>query len=176
MKERVRNRLGDAVGAELTVRTFHSLGLSIIGEVERRRPALARVAEDDKALFDLLKSIIADLVADPQFSSVILKWFEEHFAPHRSQFEFKTQGEYWAYLRENEIRSLQGEKLRSFEECEIANFLYLNGVPYEYERDYEHDTATRQRRQYQPDFYLPEPGIYIEHLALSASGENAALY
>ena len=172
MEGRVRNRLGDQVGAELTVRTFHSLGMSIIGEVERNRPALAKVAEDDKALFDLLKGIVADLVADPKFSKVMLKWFEEHFAPYRSEYEFQTQGEYWAYLRANEIRSLQGEKLKSFEECEIANFLYLNGVPYEYERDYEHETATSERRQYQPDFYLPDAGIYIEHFALSASGDT----
>ena len=172
IEERVRKRLDVHVGAELSVRTFHSLGMAIIGEVEGRRPALAKVAEDEKALFDLLKGIVADLVADPRFSGVMLKWFEEHFAPYRSEFEFKTQGEYWAYLRDNEIRSLQGEKLKSFEECEIANFLYLNGVPYEYERDYEHETATADRRQYQPDFYLPDAGAYIEHLALSATNNT----
>ena len=172
IEERVRKRLDVHVGAELSVRTFHSLGMAIIGEVEGRRPALAKVAEDEKALFDLLKGIVADLVADPRFSGVMLKWFEEHFAPYRSEFEFQTQGEYWAYLRDNEIRSLQGEKLKSFEECEIANFLYLNGVPYEYERDYEHETATADRRQYQPDFYLPDAGTYIEHLALSATNNT----
>ena len=61
MEERVRNRLGDEAAAGLTVRTFHSLGMSIIGAAEGKRPALAKVAEDDKALFDLLKGIIADL-------------------------------------------------------------------------------------------------------------------
>ena len=172
MEERVCGRLGDEAVAQLTVRTFHSLGMSIIGAVEGKRPALAKVAEDDKSLFDLLKNIIADLLADPKFSNVMLRWFEEHFVPHRSEHEFRTQGEYWDYVRANEIRSLQGEKLKSFEECEIANFLYLNGVPYEYERSYEHETATSERRQYQPDFYLPDAGIYIEHLALSASGDT----
>ena len=71
-----------------------------------------------------------------------------------------------------EVVSLKGEKVKSFEECEIANFLYLNGVPYEYERDYEHDTATSRKRQYQPDFYLPDAGIYIEHFAISATGKT----
>ncbi|MDE2889943.1 MAG: UvrD-helicase domain-containing protein [Gemmatimonadota bacterium] len=172
MKERVRKRLGVQLGDELTVRTFHSLGMSIIGEAERRRPAVARAAVDDQALFDLLKGIVRDLIADPGFSEVMLKWFAGHFAPYRSEFEFRTQGAYWAYLRDNEIRSLQGEKVKSFEECEIANFLYLNGVPYEYERDYEHETATPDKRQYQPDFYLPDAGIYIEHLALSESNQT----
>ena len=173
MEERVRSRLGDEAAAELTVRTFHSLGMSIIGAAEGKRPALAKVAEDDKALYDLLKGIIADLVADPTFSTVMLKWFEDHFAPYKSEHDFQTQGEYWAYVRANEIRSLQGEKVKSYEECEIANFLYLNGVPYEYERSYEHDTATSEKGQYQPDFYLPDAGIYIEHFGLNESGGTA---
>ena len=172
MEERVRRRLGGEAGAQLTVRTFHSLGMSIIGEAEGKRPALAKVAEDDKALFDLLKGIIDDLVADPKFSTVMLTWFADHFAPYESEHDFQTQGEYWAYIQANEIRSLQGERVKSFEECEIANFLYLNGVPYEYEASYEHETATSERRQYQPDFYLTEAGVYIEHFALTASGNT----
>ena len=172
MEERVRRRIGGEAGAQRTVRTFHSLGMSIIGEAEGKRPALAKVAENDKALFDLLKGIIADLVADPKFSTVMLRWFEDHFAPYKSEHDFQTQGEYWDYIRANEIRSLQGERVKSFEECEIANFLYLNGMPYEYEASYEHETATSARRQYQPDFYLTEAGIYVEHFALTASGNT----
>ena len=59
------------------------------------------------------------------------------------------------------------------EECEIANFLYLNSVPYEYEAPYEHDTATPEKRRYRPDFHLPEAGIYIEHFGLDAEGRTA---
>ena len=32
----------------------------------------------------------------------------------------------------------------------------------DYEASYEHDTATPDKRQYQPDFHLPDHGIYIE--------------
>ncbi|WP_145683502.1 UvrD-helicase domain-containing protein [Azospirillum brasilense] len=172
MEQRIRKRLGDAVASGLTVRTFHGLGMAIIGEAEGKRPTLATVAEDDKALFDLLKSIVADLLADPAFSRVMVTWFQSHFAPYKSASEFRNHGEYWSYIRANDIRSLKGEKLKSFEECEIANFLFLNGVPYEYERPYEHETATPDRRQYQPDFYLPDTGIYIEHFAMAASGNT----
>lgn len=172
MEERVRKRLGNRVGGQITVRTFHSLGMAIIGEVERKRPALSKVAEDDKALLALLKGIITDLVANLKFSKIMLRWFQEFFAPYRSEHDFKTQGEYWNYIRTNEIRSLQGEMVKSFEECIIANFLYLNSVRYKYESPYEHETATPERRQYQPDFYLPDAGIYIEHFALSKSGNT----
>lgn len=172
MEERVRKRLGNTVGAQITVRTFHSLGMAIIGNVERKRPALSKVDEDDKALLVLLKGIIANLVANLKFSKIMLRWFQEFFAPYRSEHDFKTQGEYWNYIRTNEIRSLQGEKVKSFEECIIANFLYLNGLRYKYESSYEHETATPEKRPYQPDFYLPDPGIYIEHFALSKSGNT----
>ena len=172
MEERLHKRLGKGVGAMITVRTFHSLGMAIIGDVERRRPALSPVAEDDKALFAMLKRIISDLVANLKFSKIMLRWFQEFFAPYRNEHDFKTQGEYWHYIRTNEIRSLQGEKVKSFEECIIANFLYVNGITYEYENPYEHETATPERRQYQPDFYLPEAGIYIEHYAISKSGNT----
>ena len=172
MEERIRRRLGEEAARGIAVRTFHSLGMAIVGDAEGRRPTLAKVAEDDKALLGLLKHIVADLLADRDISPILLNWFQDRFAPYKSEHEFRSWGEYWEYIRRHEIRSLKGEKVKSFEECEIANFLYLNGVPYKYECAYEHDTATHEKRQYQPDFYLPEAGIYIEHFALNATGDT----
>ena len=153
--------------------TFHSLGLAIIGEAEGRRPALARVAEDDRALTGQLKRIVADLRTDGIISATLLNWFQEQFVPYRSQHEFQTWGAYWDYIRRYEIRSLKGEQVKSFEECEIANFLYLHGVNYEYERIYEHDTGTPEKGPYRPDFYLPDAAIYIEHFGIDADGKTA---
>ena len=172
MTERIRDRLGAAAVRGLTVRTFHSLGMSIIGAAEGKSPTLARVAEDNRALLDLLRQIVAELLKDPKYSRILRKWFQDQFVPYKSAHEFRTYGEYWDYIRRYEIVSLKGEQVKSFEECEIANFLYLNGVPYEYERTYEHDTATSEKRRYQPDFYLTDAGIYIEHFALSESGKT----
>ena len=88
----------DEAAAGMTVRTFHSLGMAIIGEAEGRRPALAKAAEDEKALIDLLKSIVAELIADRKLSVKILSWFQEQFAPYRSQHDFRNWGEYWDSL------------------------------------------------------------------------------
>ena len=173
LEKRIRARLGDEVANGITVRTFHSLGMEIIGKAERRSPSLAKEAEDNVALLALLKGIVADLLADRDLSAILLKWFEGQFAPYRNEQDFRSWGEYWDYLRQYDIRSLKGEKVKSFEECEIANFLYLNGVSYEYEADYEHNTATPEKRQYRPDFYLPEAGIYIEHFGIDARGRTA---
>ena len=173
MEERIRARLGAGAAKGVTVRTFHSLGMAIIGEAEGKRPALTRTAESDRTLFDMLKRIVADLLADGALSETLLEWFQDQFAPYKSEHEFPNWGAYWNYIRRNEIRSLKGDEVKSYEECEIANFLYLNGVSYEYEAPYEHETATAEKRQYKPDFFLPDHGIYIEHFGLDAAGNTA---
>ncbi len=173
MEARVRKRLGDEAAQGMTVRTFHGLGLAIIGEAEGRRPALTKASQDENALFNLLKDIVNELTEERKFFADLLKWFQSQFALYRSEHEFSCWGEYWEYIRRHEIISLKGERVRSYEECEIANFLYLNGVPYEYERIYQHETATPEKGPYKPDFYLNEAGIYIEHFGLDASGNTA---
>ena len=47
------------------------------------------------------------------------------------------------------------------------------GVTYRYEADYEHKTSTPDYRQYQPDFYLPDCGIYLEHWGIDRDGNTA---
>ena len=148
--------------------------MAIIGEAEGKRPTLAKSAENDRALFDLLKGIVTDLLTDGKLSSALLEWFQDWFAPYKKEHEFRSWGEYWDYIRRHDIRSLKGETVKSYEECEIANFLYLHGVAYEYEALYQHDTATAEKRQYQPDFYLTEAGVYIEHFGLDSYGNTAS--
>lgn len=98
LEERIRGRLGDAMASGMTVRTFHSLGMSIIGRAEGRRPSLARTAEDSMALLRLLKKIIASLLLDRELSANLLNWFQGQFAPYRSQQDCRTWGDYWDYL------------------------------------------------------------------------------
>lgn len=174
MQERIRTRFEAKKAREIQVSTFHGLGMAIIGEVEGKRPTLALAAEDSWAMSNQLNDTIAELIVDRKISAVLVKWFESCFAPYKSPHDFESWGGYVNYIRKYDIRSLKGELLRSFEECEIANFLYLNGVCYEYEASYEHDLATTEKRQYQPDFYLPEHGIYIEHFGLNAEGKTAS--
>ena len=172
LAKRVEKRLGGQTGRDMNVQTFHSLGLSIIGEAEGRRPVLAKTATDNMALLDLLEGIIGELVDHREHGRALIRWLAYNAKPYRSKHEFRSPGEYYDYIRNQEIRSLRRELVRSFEECAIANFLYLNGVRYEYERPYEHNTATTSKGQYEPDFYLPDAEIYIEHFALSENGDT----
>lgn len=57
--------------------------------------------------------------------------------------------------------TIQGERVKSVEELMIANFLYLNGIEYEYEKPYPHGDI-----MYRPDFYLTDYDIYLEHFGV----------
>ena len=166
-KDEIEKRLEERVGVNLKAATFHSLGLEIIASVEGKKPSVAVEASDHLKMLSLLKDIMADLQGKPEFAELIKTFFGYHLVPYRDLFDFRSEGDYWAYLQAHEVRSLQGDVVKSLEELEIANFLFLNGIRYEYERPYRVDTATAVRRQYQPDFTVLEPEVYIEHFALN---------
>jgi hypothetical protein len=63
-----------------------------------------------------------------------------------------------------------GDVVKSKEERLIANWLFYHGIRYQYERDYELDTASERHRQYRPDFYYPDVKLYHEHFALNGRG------
>ena len=76
--------------------------------------------------------------------------------------------------RTKKTRTITGEYLRSMQEVQIANFLYLNGLDYEYERVYPFGSPSRNKK-YTPDFYISqgEHSVWLEHYALSESGYNS---
>lgn len=173
MASRIEQRTGETVDAL----TFHALGYGILREVESGTPALAPHASDDAQFRALLRDIlINDIATRPDLGALLLKWFSEFYWPYKSEWDFKTKDEYFQYVEAHELRTLQGEVVRSFEEWEIANWLYLNGIAYEYEPDYEHDLPENDKKAYTPDFRLTESGVYIEHFGIrktrSPNGEE----
>ena len=175
MSDRLEERINDVPKGSIKVHTFHSLGLEIVGKTTGKTPSLSKLADDKQkeSLSGFIKDTILLKLKDDLYYDNINRWFSEFFAPYKSQFEFQNSGQYLSYLKENKIRSLKNETLKSYEECEIANFLYLNQINYIYEDNYKYETATESRKQYQPDFYLPDYDIYIEHLGLKGFGRTA---
>lgn len=170
MQARIRKKLAE----DVTVRTFHSLGLEIVSEVEGRKPLLARSAEDPKVLGETLLRLIKLLIrSDFKFLWALQSFLTSDLLPYKSATEFRSQAAYEAWLRDSGMRALSGDQLKSYEEIEIANWLFLNGVRFHYERPYEFNTASREFRQYQPDFYYPDYGIYHEHFGVDKHGRTA---
>ena len=163
MSERVEARSGEPIVA----RTFHALAYDIIGAVEGSKPALADHATDDAAFTALMKLILKDLVHTlTAVSRAIIEWFAHFLVEPKTEWDFKTKHEFYTHMEQQDLRTLQGEKVKSYEELQIANWLYENGVDYEYEPVYEPKLPDTGRRDYQPDFRLTESGVYIEHFGV----------
>ena len=169
MEERIQEKLGINT---LAVKTFHSLGKQIITEVEGAVPAINKMAEDESLRAKFVDDQIKQFLFDDRYKSRLVTYFTRFTYPYKSKFTFPTLGAYNQYILENEIRTLQGELVKSYEECEIANYLYSQGVAYQYEANYEVNTSGPDYKAYQPDFYLPEYGIYIEHFGVNERNET----
>jgi DNA helicase-4 len=162
-------RLGHHDG--VAVSTFHALGLQILGAADGRRPSLSPLAEDPEALRRFLRETVAALLANPVDHALLLLFFST--ALREPPTGATVTGD--AYIRaelERGTRALTGQQLKSHEEVLIANWLTLNGIRWEYERPYPVDTATTTRRQYQPDFYLPDHDLYLEHFGIDERGDT----
>lgn len=64
------------------------------------------------------------------------------------------------------LKTLRGEYVRSVDERFIADFLYLQDIKYEYEPQY-----TYSKTKYCPDFFLNDYNIYLEHFAITKTGQ-----
>ena len=170
MQERIDQRLGSC---GVTASTFHKLGRGIIAAVEGQQPSLTPLAEDDKMLAWQVNQWFEAHLQTTEFRKLTLDYFKYHLYPEANPFEFESEGEYFEYIIANDIRTLKGEMVKSLGECLVANYLFKQGIDYIYEHPYEHNTANPLYRQYHPDFYLPDFGIYIEYFGIDREGNTA---
>lgn len=173
LQARIDTRLKgfDGIGA-VTVKTFNAFGLSVIGKSTGRKPSLAEWAEPGRDI-PMIVQIIEDLrTTDRKFRQ---DWdlFRTVFGRDIGQSGLPSQAN--AFINgKRGILTANGDIVKSEEERMIADWLFFNGIRYEYERPYEHDTATEDHRQYHPDFFYPEIGLYHEHFALDKNGRAPA--
>ncbi|MDE2905699.1 MAG: UvrD-helicase domain-containing protein, partial [Acidobacteriota bacterium] len=171
LRQRIAARLGELAAKLIDIKTFHGLGLSIIGNAEEERPSVAAWAADPVARNALIEKAARLAARDPVHGTVLTRWLA-YGGPPPDPPPLKSMDEYLKYIRARELRTLQGELAKSYEELAIANFLFVQQVPYRYEAPYRRRTATPSRRQYAPDFHLTGTDIYIEHFAINADGRT----
>lgn len=181
LKSRIHLRLAALLNGEtVRVETFHSLGLDIIAAVENAKPSVAEWAADGGGSGrKTMSDIVAELSdSDKAFVSAWALFHAVYAHPSKNPAAFTSVEEWETYIRDSAsyeggkygFRTLNGEMVKSNGELAIANWLFMNGVDYEYERPYEFATADRNHRQYCPDFYFPGLDCYLEHWALDAKG------
>jgi len=169
LQELVATRLDTS----LQVNTYHSFGLQVIAEATRTKPSVSELAEDKAKFSKEIHKFIKNRIKEPAFTELIQEFSLYYFTPYKSVFDFHSFREYVEYAKQVELRSLKGDRVKSFEECFIANFLYINGIEYLYEKPYEIKTVDTNHRQYRPDFYLPKYHLYIEHFGIDRNGKTA---
>ncbi len=176
----LRERIEKKCQVSVKTLTFHALGNSILKKVETSPPAPAKHADDPIKFRKLIQTILLeDVIEQPGMESILRRWFEEFYLPYKSEWDFESLNEYYHYLSSinrynksgNDLRTIKGDKVRSYEELLIANWLFLNDIDYEYEPEYEFKTSS-QNILYRPDFKLVESGVYIEHFGVRKKVQN----
>jgi DNA helicase-4 len=184
--EELRERIRSKFDVDLEVQTFHALGLSLIGLATGHKPSLAPEAEDDLVMAETLENFYtARLQSDPEFQRQMITSYVSFRYTYTPEYEFPSELKYNEYISAFDLKtlraqsplandlSLKGEKVKSLAELEIADYLFSQGINYQYEADYQFATSDKEHRQYKPDFYLPEYGIYIEHFGVDRDGHTA---
>lgn len=148
------------------ISTFHALGKMILR---------------DSGISTYLSTFTEDEI---KFKQWVTSWLEEYlgsdnhkllnfislFPEPMNPFDFKTQADYERHVRDNEFRTLNGERVKGYQELLIANFLYLNGIPYTYEAPYISKRRIEVGFDYRPDFHIQDTDIYIEHFGVDRNG------
>lgn len=187
MTERIQVRLGIPVEAT----TFHKLGLNIIATSDGKRPDVS----DENALNQFVHTFFEnELLNHPYLVENLTKYFAYFLEIPNNMEQYASLGELYEeekladletlkskYDRETYIRETGVEKAKSFitlnneyvksrEETQIANFLFMHGINYEYERPYPFESDDPFRKSYCPDFYLSDYDIYLEHFGIAKDG------
>lgn len=187
MKERISDRLGLGVD----VKTFHKLGFDIIKMVAEKEPDVS----EKEMLSDLIHEYFSDVIyKNKKAISYLIDYFAYYIDVPKEVDEFDNLHDYHEYQMEQEYVTLRSkfevesyidensnkmrkdkktynsERVRSIEEVVISNFLFLNGVEYQYESIYPHQSNNKYSKKYTPDFYLPKYDLYIEHFGINQDG------
>ncbi len=175
--QELEERIADRTGYSVKVKTFHALGLEIISEAEQdSAKVVLEEATDELRRVRLMQRLVKEAASEPPMLRLMLEFFMNQLKEFRDEFSFKSRGEYLEYLKTQDLRSFCGEQVKSRGELVIANYLYRQGIDYEYEAGYPHRTELDGRRAYQPDFTVKIPQgdavrrIYIEFWGVDKGG------
>lgn len=156
--------------------TFHKLGYDIIKKFNKNIPAVTNENTLNNVVKEYLKNeIFNNKVALQSFIQYVACYMNipEEYDNFNSLGEkiniekgidfqtLKSKCEPLNKVSKSSLDTMKGERVKSVEELIIANFLYLNGIEYEYEQPYPYGDV-----MYRPDFFLKEYDIYLEHFGI----------
>ena len=184
----LKQRINKDFKIPVLVCTFHKFGVEILkSKTDEHLKVLTNSYNLVKDYFDKV------LCNDNKKLKEFLKFFVFYFDIPLFALKFNSLNDYFNYKKRNDYLTLKsrlneynkqvidertnkrytilGEFLKSNEEVMIANFLYLNGIDYEYEKPYP---KLDKSKTYLPDFtiYQGERIFYLEHFGINKNGYN----
>ena len=192
--EDLDEKVNDILDLGISVSTFHSLGMKfirkfypypiqIVGENEQKEIVCSYIKElykDKTKLRELIflfkqygnRNYIARGFIENFDKFATFEDYFEDYKKSKYNIEASKKGGIHKYLlnrlsSEKSLYTIRNEKVKSIGELRIANFLYINGIDYEYEKLFEEKVD--EDRSYKPDFTIDYQGkkIYIEYFGLS---------
>lgn len=197
--EDLEEKVNDVLDLGIQVSTFHSLGMKF---VKKLYPYPIQVVGQDEQKSIICNYIKKQFINKSKLKEIIelfqyynnksyiakgfidnynkYSTFEEYFSDYKKrkyELEKSHAGGIHQYLlnrlnENNTLYTIQGEKMKSYAEVRIANFLYMNGIQYTYEKIFEE--KVNEDSTYQPDFTIEYQGkkIYVEYFGLSTCYNN----
>ena len=186
----LKDRINKGLGIPANICTFHKFSYDIVKRFSAEPPEIN--FSSYQIIFDMLEKAVFH---DKQLMRNLVLFLGYYFDLTEDVFKFDNLDQYHQFKadqdyetlksglgdyvkkiqeqRSKRTRTITGEYLRSVQEVQIANFLYLNGIDYEYERVYPFDSPSLNKK-YTPDFYIyqGEHSAWLEHYALSEGGYN----
>ena len=164
MRQRLRNEYGIS---DANVRTFHSLGRELANLSPKFRRDVAESMTQRKLITDSVRQLKS---LDRGFALLLLDFAVDWQTRESDQNDSVNVEKHYEYLRNQKYTTLDRKEVHSVAERDIANFFFLNRVKFGYEIPVSWADKNEEFRQYRPDFYLPEYGVWLEHWAIDRSG------
>lgn len=183
-KEELNYKINTCFNLGIDIYTFHSLGLKIIKNYNQTNIDIVEEKGQYKMIADYIKN---NLFNDKEKFDLFFQAFKDKTKFNNEYKLFNSYNDYHNYMykrkyitsnttmadyikeqttrRRSYLRTLNGEYCKSKEEVDIANFLYLNNIPYQYEKSYK---KLENLKIYKPDFYIEQNNNYnyIEHFGI----------
>lgn len=188
----LRERINSRLNIPAKICTFHAFAFEIVKRFSAEPP------EVNLSSYKIIcETLVETVFNDKQLMEKLVLFLGYYFELTEEVFKFDNLNQYHAFKAAQDFetlksglgdyvekvenqrlkhkKTLDGEFLRSAQEVQIANFLYLNSIDYEFERVYPQPLLSKNKK-YTPDFYITqgEHVAWLEHYALSENGYNHA--
>lgn len=188
--EELKQKICKDLGFACPVTTFHSTGYAILRKQDEERKTIV----EGGFMYNIINNYLkGNILENPELVDKLILFFGSYFdAP----YEGADLNDFFNYITKSDFTTLKGnmaeyteeiidkragnrktilhETLRSNQEVSIANFLFMNGIDYIYEKPYPFNII-RSHKPYTPDFTITQGDkvAYIEHFGITEDGKNS---